>query len=157
MKIIFLDIDGVLATAPCWYMKRDQKYNTYPFDKKAVKVLNKILKETNAEIVLSSDWRYYYNLNALKEIFIDMNNVIKAPIDVTNTNLPTNALCLEDERVIEINLWKEHNFEKLGVTHWVAIDDMDMKNGLINFVHCPRQMEGIKQIGVRDKIVKFLM
>jgi len=83
MKLIFIDIDGVLATAPCWDMSQDNKWNAYPFDKKAVKVLNKILEETGAEMVLSSDWKYHYSLGQIKEIFMEFNGVIKAPFDMT--------------------------------------------------------------------------
>lgn len=62
MKIIFLDIDGVLALA-FGSMKRNNKWDAYPFDKKAVKVLNKILKETGAEIVLSSYLLNHFSFN----------------------------------------------------------------------------------------------
>lgn len=155
MKLIFIDIDGVLATAPCWNMSQDNKWNAYPFDKKAVKVLNKILEETGAEMVLSSDWKYHYSLNEIKEIFIEFNGVIKAPFDMT-AKLPTpNGSDLEGGRVGEINLWLKENKEKLGVTHWVAVDDLKMFS-LDNFVHCPKEMEGIKQTGIKEKIIKFL-
>lgn len=155
MKIIFIDIDGVLATAPCWNMSQDNKWNVYPFDKKAVKVLNKILEETGAEMVLSSDWKYHYSLNEIKEIFIEFNDVIKTPFDMT-AKLPTpNGSDLEGGRVGEINLWLKENKEKLGVTHWVAVDDLKMFD-LDNFVHCPKEMEGIKQTGIKEKIIKFL-
>ena len=60
------------------------------------------------------------------------------------------------------------------VTHWVAVDDLDMsieflsghfaardesddKPGLTNFVKTPKSWEGIKQSGIKDKIIKFLM
>ena len=156
MKVIFIDIDGVLATAPCWNMNRDNKWSAYPFDKKAVKILNKILGETGAEMVLSSDWRYHYTLDGIKEIFTEFNCVIKSPFDVTE-KLPTPKGCdLEGGRVIEINLWLEENKKKLGVTHWVAVDDLKMFE-LENFVHCPRDMEGIKQSGIKEKILKILL
>lgn len=155
MKIIFIDIDGVLATAPCWSMNTDNKWNAYPFDKKAVKVLNKILEETGAEMVLSSDWKYYYTMTQIKEIFMEFNNVIKAPFDKTPM-LPTDAMNLDGGRVTEINLWLKDNKEKLGVTHWVAVDDLKMFE-LENFVNCPKQMEGIKQSGIKEKIIKFLI
>jgi len=154
MKIIFLDIDGVLALA-FGSMKTNNKWDAYPFDKKAVKVLNKILKETDAEIVLSSDWKHHYGMKALTEIFLEFNGVIKAPIDVTPA-LPTNAMDLEGGRVNEIKLWLKNNAEKMNVTHWVSIDDLNMTEGLTNFVHCKRFNEGIKQCGIKDKIVKFL-
>jgi hypothetical protein len=56
------------------------------------------------------------------------------------------------------------------ITHWVAIDDLHMgvhvENssygafdrdwGLTNFVWTPRDWEGIKQSGIKDKITKYL-
>ena len=51
-KIIFLDIDGVLATPE--YLK-DGQWALNP-DKQ--KLLGEILAETDAKIVLSSSWRY---------------------------------------------------------------------------------------------------
>ena len=62
------------------------------------------------------------------------------------------------ERHIEIEHWlKEHP----EVTHWVAVDDLDMTKkdgwGLKNFVYCKRpNLEGIKQSGLKEKIIKFL-
>jgi hypothetical protein len=40
----------------------DVKYRFDYFDKKAIKVLNQVLEETGAEIVVSSDWRLYANV-----------------------------------------------------------------------------------------------
>jgi chorismate-pyruvate lyase len=79
---------------------------------------------------------------------------------------------LELERSIEITDWLLKNPQ---VTHWVAVDDLNMsveylsqhfaakdpeddeKPGLTNFVHTPQSNEGIKQSGVKDKILKFLL
>lgn len=47
-KIIFLDIDGVLATQETLYEK---------FSEKALFQLERIVKETGAKIVVSSSWR----------------------------------------------------------------------------------------------------
>lgn len=81
---IFLDIDGVLATNPDPKISKSLWYNeiAYPFNKNCVKVLNKILEKTNAEIILSSDWRRVFDLDELDKIF-KFNHVIKSPIDVT--------------------------------------------------------------------------
>jgi hypothetical protein len=72
---------------------------------------------------------------------------------------------------MEIQYWFDKHPE---VTHWVAVDDLDMsidflsghfaardksddKPGLTNFVKTPKSWEGIKQSGIKDKIIKFLM
>lgn len=75
MKVIFLDHDGVICLEPQWggrFDKQDkvgrkmsQDVRSLPvsarfddFDKEAVEVLNSILEETGAEIVVSSDWNF---------------------------------------------------------------------------------------------------
>jgi hypothetical protein len=163
MKIIFLDIDGVMSTAQCWGKGSDNEWGAYMFDPKCVKVLNEILKETDADIILSSDWKHHYTLHEMKCIFTH-NKVIKGPVGFTPA-LPTNGMDLEGGRVNEIKLWIKNNAWK-NDTKWVAIDDMNMSEtfdvngettgGLTNFVHCKRVMEGLKQLGLKDKVINFL-
>ena len=50
MKIIFLDIDGVL--------NQTGNAASLPFDPNCVMYLNHVIKETGAHIVISSAWRY---------------------------------------------------------------------------------------------------
>tara|TARA_R110000851_G_scaffold200909_1_gene352066 strand:+ start:490 stop:957 length:468 start_codon:yes stop_codon:yes gene_type:complete len=62
MKIIFLDIDGVLNNRA--YLEyvieigKHKKGGLVPFDPDSIKVLNEIISETGAEVVLSSSWRF---------------------------------------------------------------------------------------------------
>jgi hypothetical protein len=49
------------------------------------------------------------------------------------------------------------------VTEWVAVDDLNMGKdeewkiwGLTNFVLTPKSSEGIKQLGIKEKIIKYL-
>ena len=196
MKVIFLDNDGVICLSNNWgerakkwaNFKRDNpevEFENRPvicrfddFDDKAVKVLNEILEETGAEIVVSSDWRLHANLEELGEYY-ESQGIIKKPFAVTDIfkdifpkewNAFRYRAELELERSMEIGHWLENHPE---VTHWVAVDDLDMspeflskyfshsedeaKNpGLTNFVLTPRSREGIKQSGVKEKILKFL-
>ena len=196
MKIIFLDNDGVICLSNNWgerakkwaNFKRDNpevEFENRPvicrfddFDDKAVKVLNEILEETGAEIVVSSDWRLHANLEELGEYY-ENQGIIKKPFAVTDIfkdifpkewNAFRYRAELELERSMEIGHWLQNHPE---VTSWVAIDDLNMspeflskyfsnsededKNpGLSNFVLTPRSREGIKQSGVKEKILKFL-
>jgi len=195
MKVIFLDNDGVICLSENWGSRRKKQIKEgrsmgtsvreLPihlrldnFDKKAVKVLNKILEITGAEIGISSDWRFHGTLEELGEYYISQG-IIKKPIAATEIFKDIfpkewSALRfradLELERYMEIDNWLKNHPE---VTHWVAVDDLDMsvnflgdrfssadgsdkKPGLTNFVHTPRSWEGIKQSGVKDKIIKFL-
>ena len=200
MKVIFLDNDGVICLSNNWG-GRSKKWANYrsqnpsssdsksdapvqvrfdDFDEKAVRVLNSILEETGAEIVVSSDWRFHANLDELGDYYVSQG-ILKKPISVTHRTEDINPELwrvmrfradLELERSIEILDWLEKNPQ---VTHWVAIDDLNMsvdylsnhftaknpedesKPGLTNFVHPPKSNEGIKQSGVKDKVLKFLL
>lgn len=61
MKVIFLDIDGVLNYLDFWYKRRLEFENTGKFgpsfDEEKIKILAEIVQETGAKIVLSSTWR----------------------------------------------------------------------------------------------------
>jgi hypothetical protein len=158
------------------------EYRFDNFDDKAVKVLNEILEITGAEIVVSSDWKKHATLEELGNYY-ESKGIIKRPIAVTDlfaakaTEWDASGFIskefpwwrydqLEQERHFEILHWlKEHP----EVTHWVAVDDLNMGKeihtrygdetrdwGLSNFVWTPREDEGIKQSGVKEKIIKFL-
>ena len=189
MKVIFLDNDGVICLSNNWggRSKKWAKYrsenpetskfiNDAPvevrfddFDKKAIKVLNEILEETESEIVVSSDWRCHATLEELGEYFLSQG-ILKKPVGVTKLlgqcNQPENYPWLrkwdvEQSRSLEI---LQYLFDHPEVTQWVAVDDLDMgKNGeewkdwgLDNFVLTPSRTEGIKQSGIKEKIIKFL-
>ncbi len=155
MKIIFLDIDGVIATSSCYGVGKNNKWDAYMFDMKAVSTLNFILQETGAEIILSSDWRHTYTLQEMREIFCH-NNVIRGPIGFTPRSSTYTGNNLENGRADEIEHWiKTHAWK--GDIKWVAVDDLNMDERLYpNFVLCPREQEGIKRQGIKEKIIEKL-
>jgi hypothetical protein len=202
MKVIFLDNDGVICLQNNWG-SRYKKWSKYRlsnpessvnlkdapvkirfdnFDKKCIKILNSILEETGAEIVVSSDWRLHANLGELGDYY-ESQGILKRPIGITekfhftdwvnegfipdHSDFPWHRHGdLEQHRYFEILRWlRDHP----NVTHWVAIDDLNMGKtftdwrgeverswGLTNFVHTPKSREGIKQLGKREKILSFL-
>lgn len=155
MKVLMLDIDGPIATSSCWGKSVNNKWGSYMFDPKCVAVLNFILQETGAEIIISSDWRLQYTLQEMREIFCH-NNIIKGPIGFTPTVNRHIYDQLERGRADEILLWVKENAWKNDIK-WVAIDDLNMGEALYpNFVLCPKQNEGIKQTGIKEKIIKIL-
>jgi hypothetical protein len=193
MKCIFLDHDGVICLSTNWG-GRTKKWSKYrsenpesssdkrdapvevrfdDFDEKAVRILNQILEETGAEIVVSSDWKRWANVEEMGEYY-ESKGIIRKPIALT----PDLGDCtwenedrenwvwsprwdLEMSRVVEI---RQYLYDHPEITHWVAIDDLDMgKNGeswknwgLDNFVLTPRSNEGIKQSGIKEKVLKYL-
>lgn len=153
--VIYLDIDGVLATSHQFgSKKRHEKYNCYPFDKKCVIVLNKILLKYNPSIVLSSDWKQHYTLKEMNEIF-EWNGVKGKIIDVT-PNLwkrEYSFTLLNKNRADEIL----SHVKKHKINNYIVIDDLSMFKWLgDNFIHTPCVNEGIKQSGVGDKIINKL-
>lgn len=190
MKVIFLDHDGVICLANNWG-GRTKKWANYrsanpdsskekrdapvfvrfdDFDKKSIKILNEILEETGAEIVVSSDWKLHATLEELGDYY-ESQGISKKPIALT----PNISTCkdygnyiwsprweLEMIRTIEI---KQYIHDHPEITHWVSVDDLNMgKNGedwkddwaIDNFVLTPKQNEGIKQSGVKEKILNYL-
>lgn len=149
-------------------------------DKKAVRILNEILEESGAEYVVSSDWRFHATLEELGDYYLSQG-VVKRPLDATGmfkdlfpkqwASLRFRA-DLELERYMEVENWLEKHPE---VTHWVVVDDLnmsveflsthfsnansesDVKPGLTNFVLTPKSTQGIKQNGIKEKILHFLL
>lgn len=189
MKVIFLDNDGVICLSSNWGSRIKKEKNWMldnsilnderlkikerpvgvrfdDFDKKAIKVLNQIILESGAEIVVSSDWKLYGSLEELGEYY-ESQGIIKKPIDVTRN--------LEefDPEAASFYGWKNYRaymrileIEKyLGdhpeITSWVAVDDIDMSpesnegQGLKNFVLTKYPSEGIKQSGISQKILSY--
>lgn len=195
MKVIFLDHDGVICLSTEWGgrhkkqqkagRKLSQSIESLPvdarfdnFNKKAIGTLNEILEETDAEIVVSSDWKRWATVEEMGEYY-ESQGIKKKPIaftkevqDCTSYNSQTFVWSprweLEQERSIEIN---DYLVEHPEITHWVAIDDlnmgipqtheswgdMEMDWGLSNFVLTPKGSEGIKQIGIKEQILKYLL
>lgn len=169
MTLIFLDIDGVICLAEQWG-GRDKKMKKFinktgiseiskmpidirtdNFDQKAVKILNQIIEATNAEIVISSDWKLHATLEELGELFIK-HGVSKKPIATTPNHVLKSMDQIESTRVGEINEWIEIN----KPDKWVAIDDLNLSQ-LKSFVHTKKMNEGIKQSGIKELIIKKLM
>lgn len=60
MKIIFLDIDGVLNSSD-YRQRMGMDYFSQVIDRRKMPLLKHIVEETGAEVVLSSTWRKFWN------------------------------------------------------------------------------------------------
>lgn len=105
-NIIFLDIDGVLATRKTKYLY---------FQKECVDELKRVLEETDARIVLSSAWRCHWKMEDLKAIFEDAG--INGDLIVGAT-----PSLLNGGRGTEISMWLRDN-KDIWVKRYVIIDD----------------------------------
>jgi len=78
--------------------------------------------------------------------------IIKKPIDFTP--IINQQGTLEFLRSLEIQKWLEDNND---VTSWVSVDDLDMSLFFgDNFVLTPKESEGIKQSGIKEKLIQIL-
>ena len=154
MKFLYTDIDYVLSLGSEINPKQTKWGLVHRMNKKAVDVYNDILLETGAFPIISSDWRNEYTLQELQEIFTEMANIIIAPIDVTPFLHGATPLTLNEFRAKEIIKHVLANHPE----NWVAIDDMNLSEWIDekHFVHLPRFMEGVKQTGKKQEIIKKL-
>ncbi len=172
MKVLFLDHDGVICLAAQWGSRFKNKEGLDSvfdrFDPKAIRILNEIIEKTDCEIVISSDWRFHATLAQMQELY-RIRGIKKVPFDYTRDSTFSPGFGKYEEpnetRSWEILDWVKAHPE---ITNWVAVDDLDMSEhfgsisgnytfGLKNFVHTPRSYEGIKQSGIKEKIMKFLL
>jgi hypothetical protein len=117
VKLIFLDLDGVLVTR-------------FPgvFEPQLVRNLKRVVDATGAEIVLSSDWRR--TPCALEDARRNLRSFGMDCIGYTPCLSPS-----VPQRPKEILMWKDDHHENGGsfVTAWVAIDDrplLDEEKGM---------------------------
>jgi len=119
------------------------------FDQGCVSVLNSILVDSSIEIVVSSDWRCWKSLSEMGEFYLEQR-VCRKPVDYTPQIVRSHRM--EENRVLEIMSWLDQH---PSVNQWVAVDDLDMRAGLKNFVWVNCSELGIKQSGVREEIFRF--
>ncbi|NHZ85707.1 MAG: hypothetical protein GWP19_07485 [Planctomycetia bacterium] len=128
MKVIFLDIDGVLVTRN----SIKYQYLNFPddadiqFGKKAVKNLNKLIRFTKARIVISSTWRLFHSLEELQNIFKKQD--IKGEI-ISTTSVEKATIEEDIPRGQKIADWLEQHPE---IKQYVIIDD-DVQADCIQF------------------------
>jgi len=158
-KVIFLDIDGVLAPIQQWPKEvyTPCGVEVYPFSTQCVGVFNEILNETDAEIILTSDWKLFYDLHTMKCLF-RWNDVSKGPVGFTPDIHVGSKKMSEDirprKRANEILVWLNGN----QVDRYVVIDDLPLEAWFTSdtFVRCKYDREGIGQEGLKERIIQLL-
>jgi hypothetical protein len=114
MRIIFLDIDGVLNSkkffcSDCAYAHPDDNLDPY-----AIKKLNRIIDQTGAKVVISSSWRLGKSIAELDKILC--RNGFKGDIIDKTEDLVSQR----KTRGYEIRLWLDHHS---NIESFVVIDD----------------------------------
>ena len=169
MKVLFLDIDGVLNSHN-WFgyrlycIKNDMhdrvlnfvntnderiKHKLSMIDDRAIANLNRIIEETGCKVVLSSSWRSCVEAeNTLTEYILKLKGFNYELYDVTPRIL---AKAFGTQRGEEIQLWMDKESEKNEIESFVILDDdYDMlPEQMNNFI----QIDG--QVGLTDKDVFY--
>jgi hypothetical protein len=134
MRIIFLDCDGVL-NSHTFFASAEQRqdaaegglsFGEAQIDPSALALLDRLVEQTGAQIVISSSWRHIWNWQEIARMFErrGMENW-----DFVIDQTPTSQT---DHRGTEVQEWLDmgrerqvvdDNFEP--VTSWVIIDDTD--------------------------------
>jgi hypothetical protein len=162
-SLIFLDIDGPIATDVEFMRKTlnfQKKYEwakelrvPYPYNPGCVKIFNEILSITDAEIVLTSDWKNKWSLDEMNLIF--QYNGIKCNTITKKTGIhPISFSDLEKNRSNEINLYLKEN----PSNNYVILDDLNLNrylndNSKFILIH---SNDGLKRTGIKKKILKVL-
>lgn len=132
LRIVFLDIDGVLnsrpflMTRPAAASHREAALNA--FDPRAIRRLERIVKEADAKVVISSAWRHAYPSVLIGE-FLAHHGFTGTVIDST-PSIPRRG---GDERGYEIREWL---LRQPAVTAFVILDDIrtmgPLQHALVN-------------------------
>jgi hypothetical protein len=137
MKVIFLDIDGVIKTKNGLRsaFKKYRKLVPDILDERAVTNLNKLVKETDAKIVITSTWRYGKTTEALQRV-LAINGVIGEVIGMTpELGQMKNSSIDTITRGQEIQEWL--NLHKIQVDYVILDDDTNLLPQQMNyFVRC---------------------
>jgi histidinol phosphatase-like enzyme len=151
MKVIFLDIDGVLNSGN--YVKNpniDFDDPAYQIDPEAVVRLNKITDATGAKIVVSSTWRNAFRehptpVPALQECLQSYKitgEVIDMTVDKPNA--------IRNRRGKEIQVWLDTHYSE--IEKFVIIDD-DVDMGRLR----SHQVKTLFEDGLQDSHVERII
>lgn len=133
MKVIFLDVDGVLNHGKQIEKVEDDK----------IHLLNQIVTATNSEIVLSSDWRYGLNTDDRDMILLE-RKLRSVGIDIMSSTPITKHGYRGAEIYQWINEWQGETIDK-----FIILDDRDDMKPYMN-----RLIQTSFNLGLQEKHVK---
>lgn len=116
-KVIFLDFDGPMLPIRAYWLPTQTKPVVSIFDPVAVSLVNKLIEDSGAKLVISSTWRFQ-GYDKVAET-LQKNNIDPVHLH-TDWQTPSK---MSSQRIHEIKWWLEEHPE---VTHYVAIDDIDL-------------------------------
>jgi hydroxymethylpyrimidine pyrophosphatase-like HAD family hydrolase len=154
MKIIFLDIDGVMNTDT--HLVRSEVHEGLEFCPIAIRVLQEVIKETGAKVVISSTWRAGRSVDELQDIFRNYSEDIALSI-IGKTSYNQGKV----KRGVEIREFVDYvnNKENEFVTNFVVLDDDNFDMDLVkdNLIRCysDQELRGLTE-DLKPRILKLL-
>ena len=149
MKIIFLDVDGVLNSRNKLieiYNKTHKPHSgySYPFDERCLENLKLLVQETSSKIVITSTWRKdevgrKTLLKALNEYELDSNVIGYTPL-------------LDEPRELEIKRFLISLKEK---ANFVILDDDSDMGELMPFLIKTNGQVGLTYENVQEAIIRL--
>ncbi|MHB8407765.1 MAG: HAD domain-containing protein [Acidiferrobacterales bacterium] len=130
MKVIFLDIDGVLNSDQ-WFKVIGRPCTEWEdhIDPQAVLLLNLIIEKTGAKIVLSSSWRAIWAERDLaKNAAEEMTKVLSRAGGFLGEIVGCTPFLWSAERGLEIAKYLEDHWQE--IEEYVAIDDITLMDPL---------------------------
>lgn len=129
MKIIFLDIDGVLNSVMYDAQRLEERADNR-IDMTRVKLLADIVNATGAKIVLSSTWREDWDKSS--QLCGDDGEYINGCLAKYGLSIIDKTPCLSysDDRQFEILTWLAHNSNE--VESFVILDDINCGWGVLS-------------------------
>lgn len=171
MKIIFLDIDGVLncesayRNGECqyqeWIWEDGRKDHYQRFCVRSKELLNKLIDETGAKIVISSTWRHS-GIDFMKKVW-EMEEMSGEIIGITPSmrakgyNIPRGMeikYYLENDLKFHHINWdltiQQEYMDKSGIENYIIIDDdsdmlYNQRNHFVHVLPSPRNKDGFNQ------------
>ncbi len=171
MKIIFLDIDGVLncedayLSGECkhreWVWEDGRKDHHQGFCSWSKNLLNKLIDETEAKIVISSTWRMggidfmrkVWELEGMSGEIIGITPSLRIQGISVPRGIEIKYFLEEDLNFSHINWSEEHQRESMkrsGVENYIIIDDdsdmlYNQRNHFIHVFPSPRNKRGFNK------------
>lgn len=140
--VIFLDIDGVLCTPRVCVASEDRGINS-TFDPVACQFLDRICRDNDIRIVISSVWSIGRTVGHFADIFGAMgyhhveSSLFKDWADYEKENFPWTTPNMPGIRGLEIAQWLGENESKWD-NYLILDDDSDMTEEQLenHFIHC---------------------
>lgn len=133
MKLIFLDVDGVLNGHQ--WIEHAKSTTLCP---KCIEHFNRVLTKTGAKVVLSSAWRYMVSGNAMTLkgfAYMLRTHGVAECIDIIGITPPDEEI---PDRHSQIQEWMRRHGEDFGVESFVTLDDMHLPD--VRLVRCEERV-----------------